>query len=222
MCFNQAVRKCNLKCDIMNTFLKSGKVSKDMHLKKKTIRRQLIKYIGLFMIFPLCLGLMALNFYLQKISEENKAAYDLSAVSQIKANADQMIEIINYATSMMIINRDVIDDIRVLNDMSDDYRTYNAKNDLSKRLSEMESSVLNPVDGKIAVLTNSGYLIGSFNLSKTAVNYENTDWFGRILENGRKTTFCRQLSYFFTEMTIHNVRNRQHLYVGRTLQDYSG
>ena len=174
------------------------------------------------MILPLCLGLMALNIYLQKITEENREAYETSAVSQMKANADQMIEIINYATSMMIMNRDVIDDIRVLNSVNDEYEGYNAKNDLSERLQEMESSVLNPVDGKIAVLTDSGYLIGSSNLSKTSVDYKGTKWYGRILENGRKTTFCSQLSVFFEEMTAYKVRGRQYLYIGRTLQDYSG
>lgn len=192
------------------------------HSGKRTIRRQLIKYIGLFMILPLCLGLMALNIYLQKITKENREAYETSAVSQMKANADQMIEIINYATSMMITNRDVIDDIRVLNSVNDEYEGYNAKNDLSKRLQEMESSVLNPVDGKIAVLTNSGYLIGSTNQSKTSVDYKGTKWYGRVLQNGRKTTFCGQLSGFFREMTTYKALDRQYLYIGRTLQDYSG
>ena len=191
-------------------------------MKKKTIRLQLIKYIGLFIILPLCMGLMALNIYLQKITEENKASYDISVVSQIRENADQMIEIINYATSMMMTNGEVMEDIRNLNELADGYRQYQAKADLAGRLSEMESSTLNPVDGKIAVLTESGYLIGSYNLSRTLVDYKEKEWYGKIIENGRKTTFCRELSEFFSEMAIYDIRDRQYLYIGRTIKDYSG
>ena len=191
-------------------------------MKKKTIRLQLIKYIGLFIIFPLCMGLMALNIYLQKITEDNKASYDISAVSQIRENADQMIEIINYATSMMMTNEEVMGDIRDLNGLEDGYRQYQAKSDLAERLSEMESSVLNPVEGKIAVLTSSGYLIGSYNLSRTSVDYKDKEWYRKILANGRKTTFSSGLSAFFSEMAIYDIRDRQYLYIGRTIKDYSG
>ena len=191
-------------------------------MKKKTIRLQLIKYIGLFIIFPLCMGLMALNIYLQKITEDNKASYDISAVSQIRENADQMIEIINYATSMMMTNEEVMEDIRDLNGLEDGYRQYQAKSDLAERLSEMESSVLNPVEGKIAVLTSSGYLIGSYNLSRTSVDYKDKEWYRKILANGRKTTFSSGLSAFFSEMAIYDIRDRQYLYIGRTIKDYSG
>ena len=207
--------RCGLLCGIKGTRMRRI-------MKKKTIRLQLIKYIGLFIIFPLCMGLMALNIYLQKITEDNKASYDISAVSQIRENADQMIEIINYATSMMMTNEEVMEDIRDLNGLEDGYRQYQAKSDLAERLSEMESSVLNPVEGKIAVLTSSGYLIGSYNLSRTSVDYKDKEWYRKILANGRKTTFSSGLSAFFSEMAIYDIRDRQYLYIGRTIKDYSG
>ena len=38
----------------------------------QSIRRQLTFYMGLFVVLPLCLALMLLNFYLQKVTTENK------------------------------------------------------------------------------------------------------------------------------------------------------
>lgn len=38
----------------------------------QSIRRQLTFYMGFFVVLPLCLALMLLNFYLQKVTTENK------------------------------------------------------------------------------------------------------------------------------------------------------
>lgn len=38
----------------------------------QSIRRQLTFYMGLFVVLPLRLALMLLNFYLQKVTTENK------------------------------------------------------------------------------------------------------------------------------------------------------
>lgn len=46
-------------------------------LKHKSIRTQLIVYMGCFVVLPLCLALMVLNIYLQRITTENKTADQL-------------------------------------------------------------------------------------------------------------------------------------------------
>lgn len=64
----------------------------------QSIRRQLTFYMGLFVVLPLCLALMFLNFYLQKVTTENKINNETDLLSQIRDNTDQMIEVTNYAT----------------------------------------------------------------------------------------------------------------------------
>lgn len=167
---------------------------------KNSIRSQLIFYIGVFVVFPLCLGLFSLNAYLQKSSRENNMQYYSSVLSQIKDNADQMIEVTNYSTSMAMVDKDILSNLRLLSVDTQTYQMYRAKTDISNYLGQMESSVLNAINGKMAILTSTDYLIGSNSLSKTKSDYKNKRWYLRILENGRKSTFCPEISRFFAEM----------------------
>ena len=57
------------------------------------------------MVLPLCLALMLLNFYLQKVTTENKINNETDLLSQIRDNTDQMVEVTNYATSMLMTNK---------------------------------------------------------------------------------------------------------------------
>ncbi len=198
------------------------KKEKWLDFHKKGIRTQMIVYIGILVVLPLCLGLMVLNIYLQKVMSDNKVRFDSSSLLQIKNNADQIIEVMNYSTSMMIVNQDVLENIRLLGAYPDSYELYRAKTSLSTRLADLESSVLNAVDGKLAILTTDGYLIGSYNISKTNLDYEKEAWYGEILENGRKITFQPELIQFFQAMSNYTIRDHQHLYIGRSIQDYSG
>lgn len=179
-------------------------------------------YMGIFVVLPLCLALMLLNIYLQRVTTENKINNETTLLSQIKDNADQMIEVTNYATSMLMTNKNVMNYLRILEKGGDSYEIYQAKRELSARISEIESSVLNAVDGKIAVLTQSGYLIGSYNLSKTSLDYEKEEWYEKITENGRKTTYSTEISSLFSEMTPYALRSQHYLYMGRGILDYSG
>ena len=198
------------------------KKEKWLDFHKKGIRTQMMVYIGILVVLPLCLGLMVLNIYLQKVMSDNKVRFDSSSLLQIKNNADQIIEVMNYSTSMMIVNQDVLENIRLLGAYPDSYELYRAKTSLSTRLADLESSVLNAVDGKLAILTTDGYLIGSYNISKTNLDYEKEAWYGEILENGRKITFQPELIQFFQAMSNYTIRDHQHLYIGRSIQDYSG
>lgn len=191
--------------------------------KRKSIRSQLILYIGLFVVLPLCLGLMVLNFYLQRVVKENLMSYSSSSLAQIKDNADQVIEVTNYSASMLMINSEVLERLRIMNGEGEDsYEVHQAKTELSNRILEVESSVLNAFNGKMAILTNSGYLIGSNHLSRSKLEYEGEEWYQDILKNGRKSTFCPELSGFFREMTASTVKDYQYLYIGRSILDYSG
>lgn len=193
-----------------------------LEFHKKGIRTQLIVYISIFVVLPLCLGLMVLNIYLQKVMSDSKVRFDSSSLLQIKNNADQIIEVMNYSTSMMMVNRDVLESLRLLGECSDSYELYRARSGLSGRIADLESSVLNAVDGKIAILTSDGYLISSYHLSKTNLDYEKESWYDTILENGRKITFQPELIRVFRAMSNYTIKDHQHLYIGRSIQDYSG
>ena len=122
----------------------------------QSIRRQLTFYMGFFVVLPLCLALMLLNFYLQKVTTENKINNETNLLSQIRDNADQMIEVTNYATSMLMTNKNTLKNLRTLEQDGDSYEIYQAKRELSNDISKVESSVLNAVNGKVAILTKTG------------------------------------------------------------------
>ena len=74
----------------------------------QSIRRQLTFYMGLFVVLPLCLALMLLNFYLQKVTTENKINNETDLLSQIRDNTDQKLEaenLILYHTEDKNISR---------------------------------------------------------------------------------------------------------------------
>ena len=187
----------------------------------QSIRRQLTFYMGLFVVLPLCLALMLLNFYLQKVTTENKINNETGLLSQIRDNTDQMIEVTNYATSMLMTNKNTLKNLRILEQDGDSYEIYQAKRELSNDISDVESSVLNAVGGKVVILTKKGYMIGSYTLSKTETNYEKEQWYQEILENGRKITYSTGIETMFQEMTIHD-NIQKYFYMGREILDYSG
>ena len=187
----------------------------------QSIRRQLTFYMGLFVVLPLCLALMLLNFYLQKVTTENKINNETDLLSQIRDNTDQMIEVTNYATSMLMTNKNTLKNLRILEQDGDSYEIYQAKRELSNDISDVESSVLNAVGGKVAILTKKGYMIGSYTLSRTETNYEKEQWYQEILENGRKITCSANIGTIFQEMTIYD-NVQKYFYMGREILDYSG
>ena len=133
----------------------------------QSIRRQLTFYMGLFVVLPLCLALMLLNFYLQKVTTENKINNETDLLSQIRDNTDQMIEVTNYATCMLMTNKNTLKNLRILEQDGDSYEIYQAKRELSNDISDVESSVLNAVGGKVVILTKKG----EKNLGKTGSKY---------------------------------------------------
>lgn len=93
----------------------------------QSIRRQLTFYMGLFVVLPLCLALMLLNFYLQKVTTENKINNETNLLSQIRDNADQMIEVTNYATSMLMNKQKYAEEPADFRTRRDSYEIYQAE-----------------------------------------------------------------------------------------------
>lgn len=59
-----------------------------------------------------------------------------------------MVEVTNYATSMLMTNKNTLKNLRILEQDGDSYEIYQAKRELSNDISDVESSVLNAVGGK--------------------------------------------------------------------------
>ena len=72
-------------------------------------------------------------------------------------NTDQMVEVTNYATSMLMTNKNTLKNLRILEQDGDSYEIYQAKRELSNDISDVESSVLNAVGGKVVILTKKIY-----------------------------------------------------------------
>ena len=80
-----------------------------------------------------------------------------------------------------MINKNTLKNLRILEQDGDSYEIYQAKRELSNDISNVESSVLNAVNGKAAILTKTGYVIGSYTLSKTETDYEKEQWYQEVL-----------------------------------------
>ena len=64
-----------------------------------------------------------------------------------------MIEVTNYATSMLMTNKNTLKNLRILEQTGIPTRSIRRKRELSNDISDVESSVLNAVGGKVAILT---------------------------------------------------------------------
>lgn len=190
--------------------------------KQKNIRTQMIRSIGMFVVLPLCVGLLLLNTYLQKFVEQNKETYAASVVTQIQENADKCIETANYITSSMLSNHKLLKNIRTMEATGDPYEKYIGRMEISDWILDIQSSVLNAAGGKMLVLTSDGYLIGSYSRSKTEVVYESRLWYQNIIKNGRKATFSPYSSAFFEELDMVEGKSEENLYICRTIKDYAG
>ena len=164
----------------------------------QSIRRQLTFYMGFFRGAAAVPGFDASEFLSSEGYHGNKINNETNLLSQIRDNADQMIEVTNYATSMLMTNKNTLKNLRTLEQDGDSYEIYQAKRELSNDISNVESSVLNAVNGKVAILTKTGYVIGSYALSRTETDYEKEQWYQEVLKNGRKTTYSTGIGEIFS------------------------
>ncbi|MBD5395722.1 MAG: histidine kinase [Lachnospiraceae bacterium] len=177
----------------------------------------------LFVILPLSVALISLNTYLQRIIWENRIMHNSAAILQIRDNIDQVTEMINYSVSALMLNQEVLHALRTVNIPEDSYESWQAKNTLSKRILELESSAFNMIDGKVVLLTDGGYFIGSSHLGQGGLNFQDENWYRSIIENGSHVTFRPDLSLVFRTMyPSSTIEDYQYLYSGRSIQDYSG
>ena len=191
--------------------------------RKSGIRISLIRLVSLLVILPLCSMIVFLSMQMSSYLTRKTVQDNETFITQIATNADQFIEVINYATSMLMVNQDTLHHLRTINTSKEGYTHYQARDALSKQLTDIESSIMNAVNGKIAVLTTSGYLISSFNISRADKDYSQEQWYLDTLENGRKVTFNPSLSEIFREVYVDNqFADHQYLYYARTIKSYSG
>ncbi len=183
----------------------------------------LLASIGLFVILPLCIGLTWIGLDLQNRIDTNMLESNETFIEQIASNTDQLIDIANYATSVLMVDQDTLQNLRTLMDTSDTYEHYRTKVKLSKSLSSLESSVLHAVNGKMALLSSSGYLLGGNGMEQAAEDYDQADWFGRVRLADRKTVFDPGISAVFARLQLDTkIKPYQYLYFGRSILSYSG
>ena len=198
---------------------------KEMQHQKPGINASLIRLVSLLVILPLCIVIVLLNLQLSSYLTSRIIQNNDAFLSQIATNDDQLIETINYATSMLMINNDCMQNLRIIKADAEvkTYKHYQARNALSRQLREIENAIMNAVDGRIAVLTENGYLITPSNISRSARDYKGEPWYTEAMANGRKVTYSPEISNLFLELSqIIPGEEHQYLYSARSILSYSG
>lgn len=192
---------------------------------KPTIRASLIRSISLLVILPLCLVIILLSVILSIWLRQSAKTNAIFQADQVASSMDQFVEVVNYATSMFLINQTVLNNLRVLHDSSDEYQRYLATNSLSKELGNLESSIMNAVNGKIAVLTTQNQLISFGHLGYTRNDYQQEPWYLDALRNGRNVTYAEEIGDVFLEIPTNGaseLTNCRYLHYARTIRSYAG
>ena len=83
---------------------------------KPTIRASLIRSISLLVILPLCLVIILLSVILSIWLRQSAKTNAIFQADQVASSMDQFVEVVNYATSMFLINQTVLNNLRVLHD----------------------------------------------------------------------------------------------------------
>lgn len=192
---------------------------------KPTIKASLIRSISLLVILPLCLVIIFLSIILSIWLRQSTKTNVIFQADQVASSMDQFVEVVNYATSMFLTNQDVLNNLRVLHDSTDEYQRYLATNSLSKELGNLESSIMNAVNGKIAVLTSQNQLISFGHLGYTRNDYQKEPWYLDTLRNGRNVTYAEEIGNVFLEIPTNGasgLTNCRYLHYARTIRSYAG
>ena len=130
---------------------------KKMRNPKPGIKASLIRLVSLLVILPLCTVIIFLSVQLSSYLTNRIIQNNNAFLSQIATNDDQLIETINYATSMLMINNDCMQNLRIIKTDANvnTYRHYQARDTLSRQIRDIENAIMNAVDGRIAVLTEN-------------------------------------------------------------------
>lgn len=192
---------------------------------KSGIRAQFLGFTGFLVVFPLCLGLLVLNIYLQNTLAEQQKSHDLSTMTQIKNNMDNVLETVNYTTSMLMTNEEFLKDMRILFDGEEgSYACFRAQKGILNQLQNLESASLNAVGVNMAVLTERDVIISAIYRSKAKVMYQGEEWYQKILDNKRKVTLSKGIEQFFAELLMYQAISAEEkaIYIGRQITDYKG
>lgn len=191
--------------------------------KRHSLQTYLLLRIGLFILMPLCVALIMLGFYIQNMVQSDTIKDNDTIVTQIAGSTDEKINEINYATSMFMMNSNVMNALEEVNAASSGYLEYEARNFLSEELGTIEESTLNSFNGEIAVLTANGYLISQNNLSQAKFNYLSSRWYNNIIRQGQVSTWDPEIYQAFSELEPEvKYKPYSDLYFGRVVKGYSG
>lgn len=198
---------------------------KDRRKQKPSINANLVRLVSLLVILPLCIVIVFLSFQLSSYLTSQTIRNNEAFLTQIAANDDQLIETVNYATSMLMINNDCMQNLRVIRSDADvsTYRHYQARDALSRQIRDIENAIMNAVNGKIAILTENGYLITPSNISRSVRDYKSAPWYTEARSNGRKVTYSPEISELFLELNqFVPGEEYKYLYSARSILSYSG
>lgn len=192
------------------------------YFSRRSIRTNLLLSVGLLILMPLCVSLVALGIYLRENTIRNTISTNQMLTVQVADAIDNTIYEVNYVTSMLMVDSSMLENMRNVNER-EEYTNYRARRDISQRIVETESSILNAVEGKIVILSANGYLLASNNLGKSPTDFEGEEWYNEVLRNGRSTTWNRQIEGIFqVALYPEPGRDRFALYCGRAIQGYNG
>ena len=191
--------------------------------RSANIKSSLLRRIICYLILPIMLILLLLSLYVLNFVFKNSLGYRENIARQVSNSYNQMIEITNYSSSMLMLDTEVLDALFLLHNSRDPYKIYKARDLIISKISMAETSVLNPVHGKIAILTESGDLLSTAGIDKPKQLLENTEWYRLIRSNGRKSTFSPDIRELFSNLSLSApIQEKNALYIGRTIESYSG
>ncbi|MDL2206056.1 histidine kinase [Eubacteriales bacterium OttesenSCG-928-N13] len=188
------------------------------------IRKNLVRSVTMLVILPLVAVIAFLSVQVGVNTQRQTLTANETYVAQIATNIDQVVEVVNYATSKLMLNLEVLSDLRTVNRYGpDSYAWYVALRRLSQQVENLESSIMNAVGGKLMLLTRDNYLIHYTYMGRTASDYTTEDWYLSAQARARAPVYAPEIINVFFENPTYTVvmESGTSLLYARALQSYS-
>lgn len=187
------------------------------------IQMLLLQCMMIFVILPLFAFMLFLCINLKKRVDDSAVSSAQAYAQQIADNTQRMLEVSNYVVSSLMMDTDVLLSLKQLQSREDSYAQYRQRADLSQKLSALENSVLNAVNGNLLIVTPSGDVISSVNI---LTGKEGLRYACALMDKhpGKRTTmFDPDLESLFSRILLSDTFHPyQHLYFCRSFYSYSG
>ncbi len=189
------------------------------------IRKKLVRYVSLYVILPLFVIIVLLSAQAGVYMRRQTLTANETYAAQLATNIDQLVEIVNYATSKLLVNQQLLADMRTVNRSGlDDYEWYVALRRLSQQVEDVESSIMNAVSGKLILLTRNNYIIHYTQMGEARQDYVREDWYLRAQDSARRPVYTPDIGVVFQENPAYRrvPQDNDALYYARSIMDYSG